>query len=311
MTKTRKKIVDASAINMNWARITVTTSQDAYEAVANYLFEMDTLGVELKDGADATTSLIAYFPLDDRVNTRVKKLKNFLATLPTWGIKAHPAKIDLKRVESEAWTEAWKSAFPPQRIGKRLLILPTWHDIPPDETDVLIRLDPGMAFGTGHHPTTRLSLEMLEQTIKPHQHIADIGTGSGILAIAAIKLGAKQVDAIELDPTAIPVAEANFTINGVTQQINLFQGDGIKTVDSKYHLIVGNILTKAILPIIPHCPSRLHPEGHIIFSGILESEMEQVQEVLAENGLQCIDVTREAEEEVMWIAIKAKLVIPN
>ncbi len=295
---------------MNWARITVTTSDDASEAVANYLFEMDAFGVELKDAANSTISLIAYYPLDDRVNTRVKKLKDFLSKLPTWGIQAHPAKIDLKRVESEEWTEAWKSSFPPQRIGKRLLIAPTWHDISPDTTDILIRLDPGMAFGTGYHPTTRLCLEMLEQTIKPDQHLADIGTGSGILAIAAIKLGAKHVDAIELDPTAIPVAEKNFAINGVTEQISLYQGDGIKVVQDKYHLIVGNILTKAILPIIPYCSSRLHPEGQIIFSGILESELKQVQEVLEEYGLQCLLVTREAEGEVIWIALRAQLASP-
>ncbi len=295
---------------MNWARITVTTSDDASEAVANYLFEMDAFGVELKDAADSTTSLIAYYPLDDRVNTRVQKLKVFLSKLTTWGIQANPAKIDLKQVESEEWIETWKSSFPPQQIGKRLLVAPTWHNISPDETNIVIRLDPGMAFGTGYHPTTRLSLEMLEQTIKPAQYVADIGTGSGILAIAAIKLGAKHVDAIELDPTAIPVAEKNFAINGVTKQISLYQGDGIKAVQDKYHLIVGNILTKAILPIIPHCPSRLHSEGQIIFSGILESELKQVQEVLMENGLQYINATREAEDEVMWTALRAQLASP-
>ena len=295
---------------MNWAQITVTTSHDASEAVANYLFEMDAFGIELQDAAGSTTSLIAYYPLDDRVNTRVKKLRNFLSKLPTWGLPSAPAKINLKRVESEEWTETWKSSFEPQRIGERLLIAPTWSDIVPDETDILIRLDPGMAFGTGYHPTTRLSLELLEQTIEPDQHVADIGTGSGILAIAAVRLGAKYVDAVELDPTAIPVAETNFAINDVIEKISLYQGDGIKTVQGKYHLIVGNILTKAIIPIIPHCPSRLHPEGNVIFSGILESELKQVQEVLSENGFQCIDVTREAEEEVMWVALRAQLCNP-
>jgi ribosomal protein L11 methyltransferase len=294
---------------MNWARITVTTSHDASEAVANFLFEMNAFGVELKD-TDNSTALIAYYPLDDRVNTRIKKLRDFLSKLPTWGIQAHPAKIDLERVESEEWIEAWKSAFPPQRIGKRILIAPTWHHITRDETSILIKLDPGMAFGTGYHPTTRLSLQLLEQTIKSNQDVADIGTGSGILAIAAVKLGAKHVEAIDLDPTAIPVAEKNFAINAVSENINLYQGDGIKTVEGKYHLIVGNILTKAILPIIPHCPSRLHPDGHIIFSGILESELKVVQEKLAENGLQCDHVIREAEKEIIWVALRAKLASP-
>ena len=295
---------------MNWTRITVTTSQDASEAVANFLFEMDAFGVELKDTADSTASLIAYYPLDDRVHTRVKKLSEFLSKLPTWGIKTHPAKIDLKQVESEEWTEAWKSAFKPQQISKRLLIGPTWHEISPDDTNILIRLDPGMAFGTGYHPTTRLSLEILEQTIRPNQQVADIGTGSGILAIAAVMFGANHVDAIELDPTAIPVAEKNFTINAVSEHICLIQGDGIKSLNDKYDLIVGNIITKVILPIIPHCPSRLKPDGHIIFSGILETELEVVQEVLVENGLECDYVTRQEENEVIWIALSAKLANP-
>lgn len=292
---------------MNWARITVTTSQEASEAVANYLFELNALGVELKDEPASTARLIAYYPLDDRVGARIQKLRDFLSQLPTWGIPSQPAKVDIKRIESEEWGETWKSAFPLQRIGKRLLIAPTWDDITPNEADVLIRLDPGMAFGTGYHPTTRLSLALLEQTVKPAQHVADIGTGSGILAIAAVKLGAKRVDAIELDPTAIPVAKSNFRTNGVTPQVNLFQGDGLKRVQGKYHLIVGNILTKAILPLIPECAQHLHPEGTVIFSGILETEREQVREVLEENRFRFVHAEREAEDEITWIGLTAKL----
>jgi len=296
--------------NMNWAKITVTTSQDASEAVANFLFELNALGVELKDESAATARLIAYYPLDDRVGARMQKLRTFLSQLPTWGIQSQPAKVNLKRVESEEWEEAWKTAFPPQRIGKRLLIAPTWEDITPNETDILIRLDPGMAFGTGYHPTTRLSLALLEQTVKPNQHVADIGTGSGVLAIAAVKLGAKRVYAVELDPTAIPIAASNFRTNGVTQQVNLSQGDGLKRVQGTYHLIIGNILTKAILPMVPDCAQHLHPEGTVIFSGILETERKQVQEVLAENGFRAVHVASEAEDEITWVAIRAKLASP-
>ena len=291
---------------MHWAQITVTTTLEASEAVANFLIEMDACGVEHKDVSDTSTSLIAYYPLDDRVNTRLNKLRNFLAKLPSWGLQTHPTKIDLKRIESEEWTEAWKTEIQPQRIGNNFLIVPTWHKISTNDTSIHIRIDPGMAFGTGYHPTTRLSLEMLEQTIKPNHQIADIGTGSGILAIAAIKLGAKSVDAIELDETVIPVAEHNFKLNGVAENIGLSQGDGIKVLDDKYDIIVGNILTKAILPMIPHCPSRLKPDGHIIFSGILDEEFDVVQEELIENGLICDEVVREAEDEVIWLALRAK-----
>ena len=292
---------------MNWAKITVTTSQQASEAVANCLFEMDATGVEFQENTAAKVDLIAYYPLDDRVGARMQKLRDFLAELPTWGIEPHPATIDVEHVKSEKWEEAWKAAFPPQRIGKRMLITPTWHDAPHNETDILIQLDPGMAFGTGYHPTTRLSLELLERSVEPHHHVADIGTGSGILTIAAVKLGAKQVDAIEIDPTAIPIAAANFQTNAVTPQVHLSQGDGLKDVDAKYHLIVGNILTKAILPIIPDCAPRLHPAGIVIFSGILETELTQVQSVLEANQLECLQVISETEDSITWVGIKARL----
>ena len=295
---------------MDWAKITVTTSQEASEAVANCLFEMNATGVEFKENA-ANIDLIVYYPLDDRLGARMQKLRDFLSELPTWNVQPAPATIDLKHVKSEKWAEAWKAAFPPQRIGKRIRITPTWHDTPHNETDILIQLDPGMAFGTGYHPTTRLSLELLEPTVEPHHEVADIGTGSGILTIAAIKLGAKQVDAIELDPTAIPVAAANFQTNDVTPYVRLSQGDGLKEVARKYHLIIANILTKAILPIIPDCAKRLHPAGTVIFSGILETELEQVQSVLEANRFECLQVISEIEDSITWVGIKAALLVPQ
>ncbi|CAI8028049.1 Ribosomal protein L11 methyltransferase [Geodia barretti] len=290
---------------MDWARITVTTAQEASEAVANLLFELNATGVELKDNEASTVNLIAHYPLDDRVGARMQKLRDFLTELPTWGIQPHPATIDLKHVKSEKWEEAWKSAFPPQRVGSRIVIAPTWIDVPHNETEILIQLNPGMAFGTGYHPTTRLSLELLERTVEPHHQVADIGTGSGILTIAAIKLGAKHVDAIEIDPTAIPIAAANFQANGVAPKVHLSQGDGLRGIENRYHLIIGNILTKTILPMIPFCVQRIYPEGIIIFSGILETEFAQVKSVLEANQFQCLEVVSEAEDKVTWVGIKA------
>lgn len=296
---------------MNWTQITITTSNEASEAVANYLFDMDAHGIELKEAANSTTSHIAYFPIDDRIDARITKISSFLTKLPKYGIQPDPATIDINKIATEEWTEAWKSDYHPQKIGKHLLIIPTWQNIKQDDASILIRLDPGMAFGTGYHPTTRLSLRMLEDSLEPNMQVADIGTGSGILAIAAVKLGAIQVDAIELDPTAIPIANANFKKNDVNKQINLYQGDGICVVNKKYDLILGNILTKAILPIIPTCPPRMEPDGCVIFSGILESELEQVKEVMTENGMQCIQVMDESEDDIVWVAIKAIHIDPS
>ena len=268
---------------------------------------MQSLGIEITEDDKKDTLLTAYFPLDDNINTRVNKLKTFLSKLPAWGIQPNPAKIELKRIESEKWTEAWKANFTPQKIGEKIHIVPTWSEQTINESDIVIRLDPGMAFGTGYHPTTQLSLQMLEKTIRPNQIVADVGTGSGILAIAAIKLGAKHIDAIELDPTAIPIAMTNFANNSVSKNITIHEADGLRTIKRKYDLIIANILTKTIIPLIPYCRNRLNPDGNVILSGILETEQTDVQETLKENGLECINVKHQAENELMWVAILARL----
>lgn len=290
---------------MNWVRFIVTTSVLASEAIANFFFEIDAIGVELKDSTSKTTTIIAYFPLDDRVNSRVKKLRKFISLLPSWGIESQTTKIDLENVASEDWEQAWRSSYSPQKIGDQLLIVPSWKDVSDNQNEILIRIDPGMAFGTGYHPTTRLSLRLIEKTIQPNHIAADIGTGSGILSIASIKLGANRVDAIEIDPSAISVAEENFSNNNVSSQVRLYEGDGLGFIDEVYDLIVGNILTKSILPLIPQCKSRCKPNGNLIFSGILNTELDLIQDTLEENGFQCEQVIEEMEGDVVWLGILA------
>ncbi len=292
---------------MNWEKITVTTSTEASEAVASCLFELNATGVELQESDPSTVKIIAYYPLDDQADKRMERIHDLLSELPGWGIQASPAIVDLTTIKSENWEEAWRASFLPRRVGKRILITPTWGNVPQNKTDAVIQLDPGMAFGTGQHPTTRLSLELLEGSIETHASVADIGTGSGILSIAAVKLGAKQVDAIELDPTAIPVAAANFETNGVTQRVHLFRCDGLKGVERKYDLIIGNILTEVILPIIPTCASRLYHAGCVIFSGILDTELAKVESILDANQFRCLEVVQETENSITWVGIKAVL----
>ncbi len=287
---------------MRWAQISVITSQEASDAVANYLFELDAVGIEIKDEA-ALVRLISYFPMDDLVGERVQKVRQFLNQLPQWEIDSQPAEIRLESVEEEDWAEAWRSAFPPLNIGKRLVIAPTWHQVTLQASQILIRLDAGMAFGTGQHPTTHLSLELLEEAIEKNEVIADLGTGSGILSIAAAKLGAELIDAVDFDPTTIPIAKENFQLNDVESVIRLHQGDGVKVLRQTYDLIVANILTKVILPMIPKFPQFLKPDGEVILSGIMTQEAKQVEGVLAENGFHCIE-TRQLEN---WAGIRARL----
>ena len=302
---------------MKWAQVTITTSQEASDAVANYLFERDATGIEIRDTPSSnspTVTLISYFPTDDLIGERVHDLREFLASLIQAGIDTQPAKVTLESIEEDNWSEQWRSAFPPQKIGKRLVIAPTWDDIVPEPSEVFIRLDPGMAFGTGQHPTTQLALELLEISIKGSDAVADIGTGSGILAIAAAKLGAKRVDAVDLDATTIPIARSNIQLNKVESVIRLHQGNGLDALErQKYPLIVANILTKVILPMIPICPNFLEPAGRLILSGILATEASQIEAQLEANGFRVLE-TRQLEESheltqsgENWVGILAQM----
>ena len=302
---------------MKWAQITITTSQEASEAVANYLFESDATGVEIRDNPASNSpsvTLISYFPTDDLIGERVHDLREFLASLIQAGIDTQPAQVALESIEEDNWSEQWRSAFPPQKIGERLVIAPTWDDTVPGPSEVLIRLDPGMAFGTGQHPTTQLALELLEMSIKGSDAVADIGTGSGILAIAAAKLGAKRVDAVDLDATTIPIARSNIQTNEVESVIQLYHGDGLNALErQKYPLIVANILTKALLPMIPRCPKFLEPAGRLILSGILATEASQIEAQLEANDFRVLETRhlKESQELIQggenWVGILAQM----
>jgi len=291
---------------MKWAQVTVTISQEASEAVANQLFDLNGAGVEIQDNpnpASPSIKLISYFPMDDLVGERLRKVQRFLDQLPQWDLQPGQSSISLKAVQEVDWSEKWRSAFPPQKIGRRIIVAPTWAKIVPEQCEVLIRLDPGMAFGTGQHPTTRLSMGLLEKAIKRNDVLADIGTGSGILSITAAKLGAKRVDAIDLDETIIPIALKNFQLNDVESVVDVQSGDGLTGLDSKYDIIIANILTEVLIPLISEVSQFLEPNGEVILSGIMSNEAEQIEKALNARDLCCIEITQDEE----WVAIRAKL----
>ena len=290
---------------MKWTQITVETSEEASAAIENYLFDQKATGVEIKTGPDKSnqTTLIAYFPVSDLVGTRVLNLRNFIKKLPSFGLSAENTEVHLRSVPDENWSENWRSAFPPQTIGARIIVAPTWHRVETSDDEVLIRLNPGMAFGTGHHPTTQLSILLLEEVIKGGETMADIGTGSGILAIVAAKLGAKEVCAVDLDRKVVEIAEENCGHNSVEDIVDVKQMDRFSKLNQKFNLIVANILTKVVLPMVPQAPKYLKPGGYLILSGIMQSEIHKVKTELIKNKFECLK-TRQHNE---WAAILARL----
>jgi ribosomal protein L11 methyltransferase len=194
------------------------------------------------------------------------------------------------------WTEAWKSHYTVQRIGRRLVITPSWSEVDQQHGDIVIRLDPGMAFGTGLHPTTRLCLRALEDTVQPNASLLDVGTGSGILAIAASRLGAAPVVACDIDPAAVDIAAHNAAANDAVVDVRAGPIDVVPA--GTFDLVVANILADVITGLAPLLAGRLAPNGTLIVSGILEEQAPGVRSAIEACGLRFL--TEHAEKD--WIA---------
>jgi len=205
------------------------------------------------------------------------------------------------------WAEFWKAFFTPQSIGERLVIVPTWQTYAPDPNDIVIRIDPGMAFGTGLHASTRLCLQALERSIRPGMRVLDVGTGSGILAIAAALLGASLVDAIDNDSIAVKVATENVRLNSVQERVHV----ALATLDTGhpsavpihrnggYDLVVVNILAEVIAEMAPSIAAALTPRGIAITSGIIAEKSDLTASALSQAGL--ANLTRYDEDG--WVAL--------
>ena len=205
-------------------------------------------------------------------------------------------------LEEEEWETAWKSHFTLLRVGKCLVIKPTWQSYSPKDEETVIELDPGMAFGTGHHPTTRMCLEELERRMVPGMHVLDLGTGSGILAIAAAKLGAARVVALDVDALAVSTARDNARQNGVAGKVRCFQGTlpHRNAPSQRFDLVAANITAKAIVSAVPYAAEVLAPDGVMIASGIIRERQPEVEKAL-EKVLVILDRRSEGD----WTTIVA------
>jgi len=202
------------------------------------------------------------------------------------------------------WAEAWKAGYEVLRVGRQLVIKPTWRDYTPRPDDLVIELDPGLAFGSGLHPTTRLCLEALEDHLHPGATVLDVGTGSGILAIAAARLGASSVLALDTDPLAVQVARQNVALNGVESLVRVEPGTvEISGLQSPVpNLMVVNILAETIVELAPALAANLSPGGLLIASGIIAERAEAVVVSLRKNGLS----PAEQRDDGEWVAFVAR-----
>lgn len=318
---------------MNWHEITLYTTEEAAEVIAHHFHEQGAGGVSIEESGTLNkkrdTSLGQWYeaPLNDipegqavvkgyfsehtEIDVVLAALKKAFDELPSFGFETGRGDWEVKQVQEEDWATAWKQYYKPVKISSQLVIKPTWESYEATEDELVIEMDPGMAFGTGTHATTALCLRTLEQVIKAGDRVIDVGTGSGILAIAAVKLGASHVLALDLDPVAVSSARDNVRLNELQSQIEVRQSDLLQawkdaeqnaTNDATVQVVVANILAEIILTFIEDVYRVLEPGGIYVASGIIVQKEQQVREAMLNAGFEIIDRNEEQE----WVALVCK-----
>ncbi|WP_025718803.1 50S ribosomal protein L11 methyltransferase [Paenibacillus sp. 1-18] len=319
---------------MLWNEITIHTSEEAVEMISNFLHEAGAGGVSIEESGslnkprdtsygqwydrplndipEGQAIIKGYFSEEVDMNSIRAEIEPRVEQLRTFDIDPGEVRYELKTVNEDDWANAWKQYFKPLRVSDHLTIKPTWEDYEPaSEDEKIIELDPGMAFGTGTHPTTSLCLRTLESVIKGGEEVIDVGTGSGILAIGAVKLGAKHVLALDLDPVAVSSARENTRLNGLEEHITIKESDLLSVLNASdptlgiqlpVKLVVANILAEIILLFIDDVYKALEPGGVYIASGIWKNKEEVVETALKAAGFEIAEIRRDED----WLAFVAR-----
>ena len=212
-----------------------------------------------------------------------------------------PLTVDVYVEDDSEWKDNWKEFFKPKKVGKRIVVKPTWYDYEQEEDDLVIEIDPGMAFGTGTHETTSLCLRLMEDYMADGDKVLDVGCGSGILAIAGALLGSPEVLGVEIDPVAVEIAQENLELNGVTDVARAQYGDLTKGIDFKAEIVVANLMADLVMMLSADVAKHILPGGKYISSGILVEKRDQVAAVIRDCGFDIVEI----REDGMWCAIVA------
>lgn len=297
-----------------WTEITIEISAQAVEAMADALREAGAGGV-VETRMQDSSALTAYFPADGQLEARISVIRRRLTELDKVGLSTGSGIIRIRQLDQADWESAWKDYFkaivigragfsPKRRPMESLVIKPTWEDFSPGPGQVVIEIDPGMAFGTGDHPTTKMCLMALLDLIEPGDRVIDVGTGSGILAIAAAKLGAQEVLAVDNDRIAIRAAKENVRRNQVSGQVKVMAGDLLSGVGGKADIIMANITAEAIARLLPQAGHHLQPRGFIILGGIVKHREDLVGQAIASARMRACQRLVEGE----WITLVCQAV---
>jgi len=286
-----KKQETAAATKADWLKIEICSPLEMIDALNNFVAEIGAQGAFQEYGAQPQNGLPeaaspeilkVFLPFDLRLEQRVASLQTYLESLAEIFPELEKPTMKTETIHDPDWGEAWKKYFKPLRVTKNIIIKPTWERYSPAGGDVVIDIDPGMAFGTGQHPSTRMCLEALENILLHDRSIdtwrvLDVGTGTGILGIAAAKLNEANVLCVDTDKKAVEIAIENVLINHVEKHVEVRHGE-IAALAETFDLIVANITAKALMKLRPQLQRLLNQHGYLVISGIIEQDKKDIED---------------------------------
>ncbi len=270
---------------MPFWELTIPAFPDASEGLTNFLWELGALGVLEEEQNGAPAQLRAYFAETAAPSTLAAAVSRYCADLRALDFAVPHAEPTLTPIFEGAWAEAWRQSFPPRPVGRRLLVAPPWEVPTPPDGRQLVIIEPGRAFGTGTHGSTLGCLALLDTFLETHRvtHATDVGTGTGILAVAALRLGVTEVTAVDIDPDALREAQKNAELNGVAGRLSL-RLTGPEGLQDSCPLLLANLLASSHTAFAPHYRRLLTPGGTLILGGLLPEEEPAVISALATHG---------------------------
>lgn len=322
---------------MDWLQITIFTTSDGIDPVSGRLYQLGITGVEIEDEQDffdflennrecwdyvdeelieqkkGETCVKAYVTDNASGHEMLAAIKSSMRELKEYDAdgKFGRLEISLGNLSEEDWANNWKKYFHPMEVGKKILIQPEWETADKPTDRIIFQINPGMTFGTGSHFTTQLCIEELEKYIMEGSTVLDLGCGSGILSIIALMLGAAEATAVDIDPNAVDIAYANARRNQVdTEKYHVMSGNLLtdeklrtKLSECRYDVVIANIVADVIIGLTPMAKKWMKPDGVFIVSGIIEDRIDDVRQVLLENGFNIVCVNQRAD----WASITCRI----
>ena len=298
---------------MKWVEIRINLPNNFLEIMTYIMYEIGIDGIIIEDyevslgneKIPKDQSVIkGYLSASCNIDESIKKITDLSNKLIQYDIGMEHNNLQINEVFEKDWAESWKKYYKPVEISENIVIKPTWEKYKGKNKKIVVEIDPGMAFGTGTHETTIMSIKALEKQLKTfnQKDVMDIGCGSGILSIVAEKLGAKRVLGIDIDNVAVNVATENVKINNSEKKVKIIKGDLLNGISKKADIIIANLITDIINNLIPIIPQNLNPGGTVILSGIGKKHSNKIKETLDLNGFKIIEKYEDGE----WVTLTCK-----